>query len=103
LGPAPFPFVPPFPTRRSPALVAFTLDRVLAALALGWVVAAVWQGRTETPVEGTLLLLNGVIGVLFLVRRPAVRRAGLRDAALCLDRKSTRLNSSHVKISYAVF
>src|SRR5207302_8799134 len=26
-----------------------------------------------------------------------------RLRALCLDRKSTRLNSSHVKISYAVF
>src|SRR5436309_16103844 len=25
------------------------------------------------------------------------------DGAMCLDRKSTRLNSSHVKISYAVF
>src|SRR5690606_41626250 len=29
-------------------------------------------------------------------------RAG-RGHALCRDRKSTRLNSSHVKISYAVF
>src|SRR5207302_2290833 len=27
----------------------------------------------------------------------------LRDAMLASDRKSTRLNSSHVKISYAVF
>src|SRR5690606_40465843 len=26
-----------------------------------------------------------------------------QDAAACADRKSTRLNSSHVKISYAVF
>src|SRR5690606_42117583 len=30
-------------------------------------------------------------------------RAHLRELALRLDRKSTRLNSSHVKISYAVF
>src|SRR5690606_40018363 len=28
---------------------------------------------------------------------------GLSDEAFALDRKSTRLNSSHVKISYAVF
>src|SRR3712207_8428696 len=35
------------------------------------------------------------------VRRPA--RAGLPDAAPARDRKSTRLNSSHANISYAVF
>src|SRR5690606_39335648 len=38
--------------------------------------------------------------------RPLAPRAGLRGASLPfpgLDRKSTRLNSSHVKISYAVF
>src|SRR5207302_8213673 len=29
--------------------------------------------------------------------------AGIRDDLYALDRKSTRLNSSHVKISYAVF
>src|SRR5690606_40501095 len=29
--------------------------------------------------------------------------AGLRDKQAAADRKSTRLNSSHVKISYAVF
>src|SRR5207302_10431168 len=38
------------------------------------------------------------------VRRPAHRAADHRPFALDeLDRKSTRLNSSHVKISYAVF
>src|SRR5438045_8019032 len=31
------------------------------------------------------------------------RRAALRAALFCLDRKSTRLNSSHLGISYAVF
>src|SRR5207302_9945251 len=31
------------------------------------------------------------------------RRRGPRPAATARDRKSTRLNSSHVKISYAVF
>src|SRR5690606_41807157 len=31
------------------------------------------------------------------------RRARFRDTAARIDRKSTRLNSSHVKISYAVF
>src|SRR5438067_10003833 len=36
------------------------------------------------------------------VRRPAVRRDGGLGEPLA-DRKSTRLNSSHVSISYAVF
>src|SRR5690349_23156741 len=31
------------------------------------------------------------------------RDAHVKEAALLLDRKSTRLNSSHVEISYAVF
>src|SRR6266511_5508643 len=39
-------------------------------------------------------------------RRPSRDHAPRRDGAECFrlaDRKSTRLNSSHVKISYAVF
>src|SRR5436309_9465846 len=42
-----------------------------------------------------------------LARRPHSRarrpRRGARRARTARDRKSTRLNSSHVKISYAVF
>src|SRR5690349_23413696 len=34
---------------------------------------------------------------------PVLRRAGGRRRAPAADRKSTRLNSSHVEISYAVF
>src|SRR5690349_23421744 len=33
----------------------------------------------------------------------AIRRIGEANALAALDRKSTRLNSSHVEISYAVF
>src|SRR5690606_39751202 len=36
-------------------------------------------------------------------RRPSSRRRRSRCAGSRTDRKSTRLNSSHVKISYAVF
>src|ERR1039457_7578123 len=32
-----------------------------------------------------------------------IRTFGINDSACCLDRKSTRLNSSHLVISYAVF
>src|SRR5690606_41910013 len=35
--------------------------------------------------------------------RPPSRTRRVRRRSRCLDRKSTRLNSSHVKISYAVF
>src|SRR5690349_24635100 len=34
---------------------------------------------------------------------PRARSRRLRPSARCEDRKSTRLNSSHVEISYAVF
>src|SRR3712207_7919716 len=34
---------------------------------------------------------------------PAVRRLGRAERSSALDRKSTRLNSSHANISYAVF
>src|SRR3989442_11957845 len=35
--------------------------------------------------------------------RPAIPAAAAMAAAAGIDRKSTRLNSSHVRISYAVF
>src|SRR5690606_41644700 len=44
--------------------------------------------------------LHGSAGVVVL---HAVADIGLKVATVALDRKSTRLNSSHVKISYAVF
>src|SRR3712207_8097780 len=47
---------------------------------------------------GALLVLRGVVaGDTF---RP---EGGIGGAALARDRKSTRLNSSHANISYAVF
>src|SRR5690606_42097801 len=42
----------------------------------------------------------GVVAVVLHRRRPLV---AVVVAGVTLDRKSTRLNSSHVKISYAVF
>src|SRR5690606_40218450 len=40
---------------------------------------------------------------LALIRSRAVGQDELKDSLWLADRKSTRLNSSHVKISYAVF
>src|SRR2546430_8847724 len=42
-------------------------------------------------------------GIASLLRRAEVEVAGESDCAADLDRKSTRLNSSHSQISYAVF
>src|SRR5690606_40305371 len=70
----------PFPTRRSSDLVGGPVD-VPAA-----------QGRgDERPAEGDVDPLG----------EPLQRRRDFGE--VMPDRKSTRLNSSHVKISYAVF
>src|SRR3712207_8130681 len=60
----------------------------------------IWAGAPAAPAvaggSGEVLPARRVrLGVL-----PVRRRAALR---LCQDRKSTRLNSSHANISYAVF
>src|SRR5690606_42055328 len=49
----------------------------------------------EVPVEARFATVEACVGLVPHVERTAVVHAG--------DRKSTRLNSSHVKISYAVF
>src|SRR5690349_23451467 len=62
-------------------------------------VAVVVGGRRAPPVvggkagrAGVVAVVAGVVGEVEIVR-----------AVLVEDRKSTRLNSSHVEISYAVF
>src|SRR5439155_25509449 len=56
-------------------------------------------GRTPAPVRGP------AESTARAPRIPRIRREGNRKirGALAVDRKSTRLNSSHVAISYAVF
>src|SRR6266403_802634 len=49
------------------------------------------------------LLRDLRISVRTLFRSPAFSIVAVLVMALCIDRKSTRLNSSHVEISYAVF
>src|SRR3989442_5511981 len=51
-----------------------------------------------------LPILVGAPGALFPLRRPSLGYRHPKDVeAEKADRKSTRLNSSHVRISYAVF
>src|SRR4249919_1371776 len=50
----------------------------------------------------TLLILGGITAVFILLAPLLMRPFGDPGGDYDLDRKSTRLNSSHVKISYAV-
>src|SRR5690242_21630819 len=50
-----------------------------------------------------LLLFLGQLVVAHLLAEPGHFLFGLEALAELLDRKSTRLNSSHMSISYAVF
>src|SRR5690554_7066115 len=68
--------------------------KIEAATGLG--IAVVVVLTVTVPVNN--LLYNGIL------REGALEWAGLPNVDLSfLDRKSTRLNSSHVRISYAVF
>src|SRR5690606_40251514 len=93
------PQLPPFPTRRSSDLL----------IASG--------SNAGRPDSARIAVMKAASGAPFIalddptLRMPAVsisHAAGCGVGAACdprwrLDRKSTRLNSSHVKISYAVF
>src|SRR5690606_7921631 len=56
--------------------------------------------RQQATAVGTGQGQPADVGLVAVLLRPDVRRPLLVDGR---DRKSTRLNSSHVKISYAVF
>src|SRR5256885_11459193 len=64
-------------------------ERILAHTALAKGIALRLAGRVPKSVELDDLVAAGMLGLI--------------DAADRLDRKSTRLNSSHLVISYAVF
>src|SRR5207302_8303784 len=61
------------------------------------------MGRTLPGATSTsLAVFRGIVCALWNSRRLGARRREFQSAQT-IDRKSTRLNSSHVKISYAVF
>src|SRR5690606_40134672 len=91
--------LPPFPTRRSSDLGAAVRRAVRASGA-----RPLLQRRIPGLVAA--VLLHPQEGARPEMAARVQRRRGpsdLRRAAGTGDRKSTRLNSSHVKISYAVF
>src|SRR5699024_11297345 len=90
--PAPPLSPPPFPTRRSSDLLRFPGAVLRLFPGIAPLVLRQEVGTRRVDAEGPLeaparLLEHGVAA----------------DRAVVLDRKSTRLNSSHVSISYAVF
>src|SRR5207302_11302350 len=100
--PAP-PHVPSFPTRRSSDLggqaIWFLLGAIGIALALFGLLDLVGATVDRQPTPrfvsfSLVLVVTGVVAFLLTLRTV---RAGI---ARFIDRKSTRLNSSHVKISY---
>src|SRR5207249_11363154 len=92
-----------FPTRRSSDLY---VSSVWLAAILGGVVADRWLGQYRSVFVGGVIIALGHFTLAF---HPLPSfYAGLSlivvgTGLLKPDRKSTRLNSSHVSISYAVF
>src|SRR5690606_41425615 len=93
--------LPPFPTRRSSDLASIALDGRAARFRPSQESQAMdfdTRSRDTATASGSSAARpeasSGRIGVLLL-------NLGTPDGTE--DRKSTRLNSSHVKISYAVF
>src|SRR5438874_4972839 len=82
--------LPSFPTRRSSDLA----NSVFAGF-------HVTGGSTSVRAFWEPLRIAGATARVMLVS--AAAQTWKVDAASCRDRKSTRLNSSHVEISYAVF
>src|SRR3712207_8342560 len=85
--------------RRPPRSTPFpypTLSQSLAALIATQLGQTAWAGRRSPLVLATAA---GSLAVLVAV----VQTPGLSRFFGCRDRKSTRLNSSHANISYAVF
>src|SRR5690606_41564201 len=90
-----------FPTRRSSDLALMHTVGVVGNVNLlfAFYFPVVIVGRTVKHIH----LVNGADGVGVNVSCVVSQVRGTAQTALALDRKSTRLNSSHVKISYAVF
>src|SRR5690606_41442664 len=92
-----------FPTRRSSDLQAIAAAsaedqaRIAYDEALSIARATPWLEKAAKATESTFFLEHPKSGAKFR----AISSDG--GAQLGKDRKSTRLNSSHVKISYAVF
>src|SRR5690625_1530223 len=76
---------------------------LLIPLILKYVIDTIIEGdMTQSAKITQLFWLMGISFVVFLILRPPIEYIRQYLAQL-VDRKSTRLNSSHVAISYAVY
>src|SRR5207249_9930906 len=96
---APPPPLPSFPTRRSSDLALRRAIELIGAVAGGELRAPPLDLWPQPVQEKTIFLRPERVSQLLGV---PTERAEL-ERLLTSDRKSTRLNSSHVSISYAVF
>src|SRR5205085_9699843 len=97
------PTLPSFPTRRSSDLV---LDLIVEAGA-DYRIEEFQLGKTNIDPSSTRIEVSAndeaaLDSLLELLQVHGVNRTTHGDATLVQDRKSTRLNSSHSQISYAV-
>src|SRR5207253_9039612 len=98
------------PYRRSPVFPYTTLFRSAIARALmmepSVLLADEPTGNLDSQTSGEVMALFGLFherGQTIVLVTHDAKVASLADRVLFIDRKSTRLNSSHVAISYAVF
>src|SRR5690606_40224300 len=105
--------IPSFPTRRSSDLIALNMKRwrhLPAELGNRYVMVNMADYRLQM-INGNSVELDMKVIIGNLQRRTPVMAQTISTLELAptwsvpkrLDRKSTRLNSSHVKLSYAVF
>src|SRR3712207_8569328 len=88
--------------RRPPRSTLFPYTTLFRSLARP--VALVHAADLRHRLMGLVDEADEVLGeVVDEAVRPRSRRPPVQDARVVLDRKSTRLNSSHANISYAVF
>src|SRR5207253_9261594 len=92
-----------FPTRRSSDLGQFGvfLQRLVRRAGRLWLGLAAIGGVSRARENGNLFI-RGKVDQRPLGRTKAIDAGDIRVAQEHEDRKSTRLNSSHVAISYAV-
>src|SRR5690606_41561675 len=95
------PFPPPFPTRRSSDLPCRRLEgRLRHAMERGYPEPRSREWECDAPCTGCHRCLGGHQRHIREVLHGRRKKLSPHNRS---DRKSTRLNSSHVKISYAVF
>src|SRR5690606_41894456 len=96
------PLLHPFPTRRSSDLSAVSQQLAVLEKEAG-VPLLVPTGRRVQLTPQAEILVEHTTRMLEQLELMEAEMHSSLDAVSGKDRKSTRLNSSHVKISYAVF